>query len=187
MIPDFKNLENGEIVQIGYQRVNCHIIFDVNMEDFRRKARLVAGRHVTEPPATITYTSVVSKETVRINLTLAALNDFPVKVADIQNAYMTAPVIEKIWAVLGQEFGEDAGRKFIVVWAIYGLKSTGAAFWNHFKEYMQHLVFLTCPADLYLWMKPTVRPEDRFYYYAELLIYVDDVMVIHNDAESVLR
>ena len=32
------------------QRVNCHIIFDFMMEYFRRKARLVEGGHVTEPP-----------------------------------------------------------------------------------------------------------------------------------------
>ena len=81
---------------ILYQRVNFHMIFDVKMEDLRRKARLVAGGHETDPPSTITYSSVVSRETVRISLTLAALNDFPVKVADIQNAYITAPVTENI-------------------------------------------------------------------------------------------
>ena len=32
-----------------------------------------------------------------------------------------------------------------------------------------------------------VRPEYGFDYYAYVLIYVDCVMVIHNDAESVLR
>ena len=31
-----------------------------------------------------------------------------------------------------------------------------------------------------------LRPEDGFDYYAYVLIYVDDVMVIHHDAESVL-
>ena len=36
-------------------------------------------------------------------------------------------------------------------------------------------------------MKPMVRPEDIFEYYAYVIIYVDDVMVIHHDAESVLR
>ena len=68
------------------------MIFDVNMEDFRRKARLVEGRPVTEPPENITYVSVVLRETVRIALTLAALNDLSVKVADIQNFYITEPV-----------------------------------------------------------------------------------------------
>ena len=40
---------------IGYQRVNCHIIFDVKMEDSRHKGGLVTGVHVTEPPYNITY------------------------------------------------------------------------------------------------------------------------------------
>ena len=67
---------------IGYQRVNFHIIFDVKMEYFRPKARLIAGRNMTEPPATTTYASVLSRDAVTITLTLAALNDLPVKVAE---------------------------------------------------------------------------------------------------------
>ena len=35
-------------------------------------------------------------------------------------------------------------------------------------------------------MKPMVRPEGGLKYYAYVLIYVDDVMVIHHDYESVL-
>ena len=42
------------------------MVFDIKMEDFRQKARLVAGGHMTEAPATIMYASVVSRETVRV-------------------------------------------------------------------------------------------------------------------------
>ena len=49
--------------------MNCHMVFDVKMEDFRRKARLVAGGHMTEAPPTVTYASVVSRETDRLALT----------------------------------------------------------------------------------------------------------------------
>ena len=59
--PSFSKLDNGEIITIVYQRVNCHIIFDVNMEYLRRKSRLVAGEYTTDPPATITHTSVASR------------------------------------------------------------------------------------------------------------------------------
>ena len=110
------------------------MIFDFKMEDLRCKARLVAGGHVTEPPETIIYESVVSRDTVRIALELSALNDLPVKVADIQNAYITAPVTEKIYTVPGQEFGEYAVRKDIVVCALYALNSSGADFWNHLTD-----------------------------------------------------
>ena len=59
VIPAFRKLDNGDIVPIGYQRVNCHMIFYVKMEDLWRKARLVAGGHVTYPPVAITYARVV--------------------------------------------------------------------------------------------------------------------------------
>ena len=84
MSPAFKKLDNGEIVLIGYQSVNCHMIFDVKNKYFHQKARLVAGGHVIDRLFTITYVSVVYRETVIIALTLDAHNDFPVKVADIK-------------------------------------------------------------------------------------------------------
>jgi hypothetical protein len=49
----------------------------------------------------MTYASVVSRESVRIALTLAALNDLDVKMADIENTYLTAPITEKVWTVPG--------------------------------------------------------------------------------------
>ena len=43
------------------------MIFDIKMsENFRRKARLVADGHKTEAPSAMTYSSVVSRESVRI-------------------------------------------------------------------------------------------------------------------------
>jgi hypothetical protein len=71
----FEILPDGQSAPIGYQKIPCHMIFNVKMEDFRRKARLVAGGHRTEGPTTITYDSVVSRETVHIALLMAALND----------------------------------------------------------------------------------------------------------------
>ena len=82
---------------VGHQQIRCHMIFEIKIEKFRRKARFVAGGHTTETPETLTYASVVSRESARIALTLAALNDLEVKTGDIMNAYLTAPVGEKIW------------------------------------------------------------------------------------------
>ena len=80
----------------GYMEIKCHMIFDVKMgENFRRKARMVAGGHVTEVPSNLTYSSVVSRDSVRIALTIAALNDLDILACDIQNAYLTAPCREK--------------------------------------------------------------------------------------------
>ena len=54
--------------------------------DFTRKARFVAGGHTTEAPTSITYSSVVSRDSVRIGFLIAALND----------SYLNAPCREKI-------------------------------------------------------------------------------------------
>ena len=183
----FRTLDKDEAVPPTYQQIRGHLIFDVKMEDFRRKARYVAGGHMTEAPATITYASVVSRESVRIALTLAALNDLEVKTADIENAYLTAPVAEKIWCVLGPEFGADAGKRAIIVRSLYGLKSAGASFRNHLADCMRHLGWESCIADQDLWMKAEIRPSDGHKYYAYALLYVDDILVVHHDATVCLR
>ena len=86
----------------GYQQVKCHMIFDVKMgENFRRKARMVAGGHMKVTPAALTYASVVSRYSVIITLTIAALNDLEVMVCDIQNLYLTEKCREKIWTPEG--------------------------------------------------------------------------------------
>jgi hypothetical protein len=39
--------------------IRCHMIFDVEMEVFCRKARFVARGHTTDAPHVMTYASVV--------------------------------------------------------------------------------------------------------------------------------
>jgi hypothetical protein len=82
----FDILEDGSLPPEDHQFVRCHMVFDVKMEDFCREARLVAGGHMTKAPATLTYASVVSRETVKLALTVAALNDTDVWAADVLNA-----------------------------------------------------------------------------------------------------
>jgi hypothetical protein len=91
----FNILPDGGSAPIVYQKIPCHMVFDVKMEDFRQNARLVAGGHLTKAPATIFYTSVVSHETLHLALTFASLNDLEVKVGDVLNAHITASVKEK--------------------------------------------------------------------------------------------
>jgi hypothetical protein len=140
----FKILLNRQSAPIGYQKIPCHMIFDIKMEDFCRKARLVARGHRTEAPMTITYASVVSHETVCIALLMATLNDLEVKIGNVVNAYITAPVTKKVWTVLGPEFGSDAGKSAVIVRILYGLKSAGAAFFTHLASFMRQMGYTSC-------------------------------------------
>ena len=92
----FDNLKDGDSAPIFHKQINCHLIYDVKMEDFRRISQLVAGDYMPETPTCMTYSSVVGRETFRIALTISALNDLQVKVGDVINAYVTAPCSKKI-------------------------------------------------------------------------------------------
>ena len=92
----FEVVGDGKIPR-GYTHIDCHLIFDVKLgENYRRKARFVAGGHQTGAPSSITSASVVSRDSVRICLLLAALNGLDVLACDIKGAYLTAPVREKV-------------------------------------------------------------------------------------------
>jgi hypothetical protein len=97
----------GNLRQLIIRRYPVIWYFTSKRKTFDKKARLVAGGHMTKAPGTITYASVVFCETVCIALLMATLNDLNVKVGDVINAYITALITEKVWTVLGPEFGID--------------------------------------------------------------------------------
>ena len=78
----FKFLDDDK-VPIGYKHINCHWVFAIK-SDLTQKARLVAGGHMTDPPKELSYSSVVSRDSIRIAFTIAALNDLDVLAADVQ-------------------------------------------------------------------------------------------------------
>jgi hypothetical protein len=59
--------------------------------DFTRKASFVAGGHLTEAPGSITYASVVSRDSIRLAFLIAGLNDLDVLAGDVTNANLNAP------------------------------------------------------------------------------------------------
>ena len=108
---------DGKSAPIQHQFVWCHMVFGIIVEDFRWKTRLMAGGHMTKAPATIMYASVVSRETVRIVLMIAALNNLEVKLGNILIACVHADVTENLWTTLGPEFGKDAKKTTMISWA----------------------------------------------------------------------
>ena len=51
---------------------------------------------------------------------------------------------------------------------------------------MQQMGYTSCKANPDLWMKAELRPDDNFRYYSYILCYVDDILVVHHDAMSIL-
>ena len=146
IIPALKILEEGSQAPIGYQKITCHMIFDVKM-DFSRKARFVAGGHRTEDPPFSTYASTVSRESVRIAFLMAALNNLDILMADIGNAYLNAPCMERVYFRGGKELGKYNGRYIIIKQALYGLKSSAAEWGNHMASTLETMNFSISLAD----------------------------------------
>jgi Reverse transcriptase (RNA-dependent DNA polymerase) len=146
------------------------------------KARFVAGGHLTEAPASLTYSSVVSCGSVQICLLLAALNDLNILSCDIQGAYLTAPCREKVVTTAGLEFGPDLQGKLLIVVtrALYGLKSAGAAFRAYLANHLKSMDYRSSYANPDVWMQPAIKPDGTAYY-EYILTYVDDILCISMD------
>ena len=176
---------DDDVVPPGYKKINCHMVFDIK-SDLTRKARFVAGGHMTDPPKESTYSSVVSRDSVRIAFTMAALNGLDVMSADVQNAYLNAPTKEKCYTIAGLEFGSvNAGRPVMIVRALYGLKSSGARWRDHMAATLRDGGYKGCQADPDVWMKPNTRP-DGFKYWEYVLCYVDDILVVSHEPQKVM-
>ena len=182
----FEILEADQSAPPGWKRVTGHLVWDLKM-DFTRKARWVLDGHKCPDPDGSTYAGVVSRESVRIALTYAALNGLNVCAADIRNAYLQAPSSQKDYIVCGPEFGlENEGKIALIHRALYGGKFAGRDFRNHLRSCMHFLNFKSCPADPDVWMRPAIK-SDGTKVWDYVLLYTDDTLVISENAEAILR
>ncbi len=183
----FEEFDGDPQSLIGYTEITGHLVFDVKLgENFRRKARYCADGHKTGAPASVTYSTVVSRDSVRVLLTIAALNELDVLGADVQNAFLTAPNKEKCWIVAGPEFGPEEGKTFLVVKALYGLKSASFRFRSYMAEKLTDMGFQSTAADPDVWLRAAAKGDEEEYY-EYVLMYVDDILSIACDPKSILE
>ena len=129
----------------------------------------------------------MTRESIRIGLMLASLNDLNILRADVSGAYLNAPCAEKVYTIFGEEFGDFAERKAIIRMALYGLKSAGYS-WRSFcaRVLREELNFIPCRADMDVWRR-AARKENGTRYYEYLFFYKDDIIVISEDLRRILE
>ena len=169
-----------ESTMIEFPEIRCHVIFDVKM-DFTRKARFVVGGHTTDTPGSITYSSVVSRDSVRLAFLIAGLNYLDVLGGDVTNAYLNAKCREKIRFEGGIETGEDRGKVLIVTRALYGPKLSGAACWRaDLAATLRDLKFTSSQADPDVWLRSSGT------YYDVILVYVNNTLIFAKNPKSTM-
>jgi hypothetical protein len=138
-------------------------------------------------PTTSSYAGVVSRESIPIALIYSALMELPVIGADIQNAYLQAPSLEKHFIICGLEFRiENEGRVALIGWALYGGKVARRDFLHHLCDCMHRLGFTSSCADPDVWFRLS-KQKTREEYYEYVLLYVDNVLVISENVDKVLQ
>ena len=152
-------------------------VFDVK-EDGCRKARLVAGSHLTPLPYESVYSSVAALCSLRIAILIGELNGLNLMSSDIGYAYLNSYTKEKVGFVAGPKFGPLAGHTMIIDKAIYGLRSSGARFHERFTATMHDMGFSPSSADPDVWM------HDAGDVYEYLVIYVDDLVAVMKDPKA---
>ena len=90
-----------------------------------RKEILASDVHKTKSRSSITESSVVSRYSVQLYLTIADLNHLEIFACEIGDEYLNDNFSEKLWTVSGIEFGSEKVSVVIISKALYGLKLVG--------------------------------------------------------------
>ena len=180
----FEFMEDGKPPP-GHKKIHVHMVFDIK-SDLTRKARLVGNGNETEVPAESVFSSVVTRDSVRVAFTYAALNGLDILVGDIQNAYLAAKTNERCYFTAGIEFGQDrVGMPVKIVRALYGLRSSGARWRDTMAATLRDAGYQSCQADRDVWMRKNAKP-DGTRYWEYILCYVDDILVISHEPQKVM-
>ena len=97
--------------------IDCNFVFDIMLDGiFTRKARFVAiVSRFDIPHSTVYSSSVVSRETVRTALLLAALNQLDGKCCDPCGDYLNALVTERFALKLGTNMATIQGKLWLLI------------------------------------------------------------------------
>jgi hypothetical protein len=105
-----------------------------------------------------TYSPVVSKDTLRLFLSISAAEDLIIYQADVKAAFLQAPLDEKIFMRAPPGYDErDPVTNDPMVWelsrAIYGLKQSSHSFWNALSQHLKDNGFEAMMGDPCLFRK----------------------------------
>ncbi|KAD3338470.1 hypothetical protein E3N88_06134 [Mikania micrantha] len=144
----------------------------------RHKARLVAQGFTQIPGLDFchTFSPVVKASTVRIVLSLAVINNWPLHQLDVNNAFLNGSLTETVYMEQPPGFVDPAFPTHVCKLnkALYGLKQAPRAWFQRLSSFLVTYGFTCSRADTSLFV---FNQGDCLMY---LLVYVDDLILTGN-------
>jgi hypothetical protein len=144
------------------------------------KARLIAKGYTQIPGLdyTDTFSPVIKATTVRVVLSLAMTNKWPLRQLDVKNAFLNDHLTEQVYMEQPHGYIDPRFPNHIcqLKKAPYGLKQAPRAWFQRFSSFLTQLGFYCSRADTSLFVFH--RKSDIIY----LLLYVDDIIITCNNS-----
>jgi len=135
---------------------------------------------MTDIPLESVYSGVVSLRSLRLVIFLAELNGLTLFQADVGNAYLEAKTKEKVYFIANAGFGDQEGHTLMIVKALYGLRTSGLCWHEHFADTLCGMGFVPSHADPDVWM----QAKEGVYEY--IAVYVDDLCIAACDPKAIV-
>ena len=127
-----------------------------------------------------TFAPVAKFNTMRILMSLAANQDWPLLQFDVRNAFLHGKILEEIYMDYPPGMKDSIGMKVCKLKkALYGLKQSPRAWFGRFTKSMKAFGYGASNSDHTLFLK---REKWRI---TTLIIYVDDMIVTGNDQDEI--
>ena len=169
----------------GKKTVGCRWVYTIKHKADgtieRYKARLVAKGYTQSYGVDYqeTFAPVAKLNTVRILLSLAANQDWPLLQFDVKNAFLHGEILEEIYMDLPPGMIDSNEMKVCKLRkALYGLKQSPRAWFGRFTKSMKAFGYKASNSDHTLFLK---KGGGKI---TALIIYVDDMIVTGNDQDE---
>lgn len=167
--------------------IGCKWVFRIKRKSDglidRYKARLVARGFHQQPGIDYgeTYSPVIKPTTIRIVLSLALSNGWPIHQIDIQNGFLHGTISEVVYMTQPSGFSHPQFPTHLCKLrkALYGLKQAPRAWFSRLSGKLLQLGFHGSKSDTSLFIYKSAA------YTTLVLIYVDDILITSSNPSAV--